>query len=130
MMYQMASKSQNNPVYSLVLVCVAVACQATLTSAAFATTDTEETYIDSVYSWGIWELGLEPVNGPQVSTNIAMNDRSRQLLFRPNDNAAYIPRSIPVPAAQPPALLPTPSVGVSGSGPILPGMVPNPPNLR
>ena len=127
-MYQMAPKRQNNSIYSLALVCMVAACMFTLTTATFASTDTEDVYIDSVYSWGIWELGLEPASGPQVSANNAMNDRSRQLLFRPNDNAAYMTQSTPVPPVQPPP--PTPIVGVSGSGPIIPGMVPNPPNLR
>ena len=133
----MTPKIQKNNLCSLALVCVAVASLSTLTTAAFATADTEDTYIDSVYSWGIWELGLEPASGPQVSANNVMNDRSRQLLFRPNDNAAYTPKSIPVqpvqpPLPSPPTTLPPPSpiVGVSGSGSVLPGMVPNPPNLR
>ncbi len=117
--------------YRLALVCTAAACLFTLTTAALGSTDNEDVYTDSVYSWGIWELGLEPASGPEVPATNAMNDRSRQLQFRPNDNAAYIAQSVPVtpvPPVQPPT--PTPVFGVSGSGPILPGMVPNPPNLR
>ena len=127
-MYQMAPKIQNNSIDRLALVCTAVACLFTLTTAAFAATNDEGAYIDSVYSWGIWELGLEPASGPQESSKNAINNRSGKLLFRPNDNAAYIAQSIPVQPVLPPP--PTPIVGVSGSGPILPGMVPNPPNLR
>jgi hypothetical protein len=99
-----------------------------LTTSAFAVTDSEDAYIDNVYSWGIWELGLEPASGPQGSDNSVIKDRSRRLQFRPNDNAAYIPQRIPLTPVQPPP--PTPVIGVNGSGSILPGMVPNPPNLR
>ena len=137
-MNQMASKIKNNTLCNLAFVCVAVAYLFTQATTAFAATDTEGTYIDSVYSWGIWELGLEPSSGLQDSANIAMKDRSRELLFRPNDNVAYTPQSIPVPQVQqplplpPPTTLPPPApiVGASGSGSILPGMIPNPPNLR
>lgn len=103
-------------------------------------TDTDPGYVDSVYSWGIWELGLEPASGPEAPAENAMNDRSKQLKFRPNDNAAFIVRSIPVPQQTtdtpssplpvPTAIPPVPVIGPGGSGPILPGMVPNPPNLR
>ncbi|UCB55156.1 MAG: hypothetical protein JSW45_01040 [Thiotrichales bacterium] len=102
----------------------------------------EMAYVDSVYSWGIWELGLEPASGPQPPGNTTMNDRSGKLQFRPNDNAAFIVQSIPVPSTiarpqrpQPsppstPTAVPVPVIGPGGSGPILPGMVPNSPNLR
>jgi len=135
-MYQMAPKIQNNSLYNLACVCVAVAYLFMLATTAFAAADTEDIYIDSVYSWGIWELGVEPASGQKESANNAMKDRSRQLLFRPNENVAYTPRSIPVPPVQPPLSPPTtlpppaPIVGASGSGSILPGMVPNSPNLR
>lgn len=113
MMYQMAHKIPNNAIYSLAFVCAAAACLFTLTTAALAATDTEDVYIDSVYSWGIWELGLEPASGPQVSANNAMNDRSTQLLFRPNDNAAYIAQSTPVTpvtSAPTPPVMPAPTI--------------------
>ena len=113
----MALKIQNNSIYSLAFVCAAIACQFTLTAATFAATDTENVYTDSVYSWGIWELGLEPASGPQAPASKAMNDRSRQLLFRPNDNAAYITQSIPVPPIStitPQPILPPIPVGPPG----------------
>jgi len=112
-MYQMAPKIQNNSIYRLALVCTTAACLFTLTTAAFAATSDEGAYIDSVYSWGIWELGLEPASGPQVSANNAMNDRSRRVLFRPNDNAAYLSQSIPVPPvanAPAPPVMPAPTI--------------------
>ena len=132
----MAPKIPNNTLYNLAFVCLAVAYLFTPATTVFAATDTEVNDINSVYSWGIWELGLELASGQQDSANNAMKDRSRQLLFRPNDNVAYTPQSIPVPSAQPPLPPPTtlpppaPIVGASGSGSILPGMVPKPPNLR
>ena len=109
----MAPKIQNNSIYSSALVCAAAACLFTLATAAFAATNDEGAYIDSVYSWGIWELGLEPASGPQVSADNAMNDRSMKLLFRPNDNAAYLSRSIPVPPvtnAPAPPVMPVPTI--------------------
>jgi len=138
-MYQIETNTQALAVVRLAVICTTIACLLMLTATAAASTDStdsENAYVDSVYSWGIWELGLEPASGPQAPANNAINDRSRRLQFRPNDNAAYISQNIPVPPATintPPAPLPpapTPVVGASGSGPILPGMVPNPPNLR
>ena len=110
---QMAPKIQNNYIYRSALVCTAAACLFTLVTAAFAATNDDGTYIDSVYSWGIWELGLEPASGPQVPADNAMNDRSRKLLFRPNDNAAYLSQSIPVPPvtnAPSPPVMPVPTI--------------------
>lgn len=112
-MYQMAAKTQNHSIYRSALVCTATACLFMLVTTAFAATNDEGAYIDSVYSWGIWELGLEPASGPQGSANNAMNDRSRKLLFRPNDNAAYIAQSIPVPPvtnAPAPPVMPVPTI--------------------
>ena len=132
-MHPIESKIRIKAMYRLAFVYMTAVCLHALTAAAFAATDVEGTYIDSVYSWGIWELELEPASGPQVSANNAINDRSRRLQFRPNDNAAYITQSIPVPpitTITPPPPAPTPIVGASGSGPVLPGMVPNSPNLR
>jgi hypothetical protein len=105
------------------------------TTAAYAATNNKDAYIDSVYSWGIWELGLEPASGPQASANNAMNDRSKKMLFRPNDNAAYITQSIPVPPIStitPPAPVTPliPVIGLDGSGPVIPGAIPTAPNRR
>ncbi len=52
--------------------------------------------LNSVYSWGIWELGLEPVPSPQAPANKLLNDRSKNVKFRPNANAAYMIRSVPL----------------------------------
>jgi len=135
-MAQIETKTQQSSVYGLAFTFITLICLLALTGTVFAASDTdvsEEAYIDSVYSWGIWELGLEPASGPQAPANKALNDRSRQLQFRPNDNAAYIAPSIPLGTAAPtgspiPSTIPVISVG--GTGPILPGMVPNAPNLR
>ena len=137
-MYQIENNTQALAAVRLAVICTTIACLFMLAATAVASTDStagEDAYVDSVYSWGIWELGLEPASGPQASANHAINDRSRRLQFRPNDNVAYISQSVPVPPITintPPPLppVPTPIVGASGSGPILPGMVPNPPNLR
>jgi hypothetical protein len=132
----MKPKIQNKSIHQLALVCTAAACLFMQTTAAYAATNDRDAYIDSVYSWGIWELGLEPASGPQASANKAMNDRSKKLLFRPNDNAAYINRSIPVPQIStitpPPAPVAPliPVIGLDGSGPVIPGTTPTAPNRR
>jgi len=137
-MYQIETNTQALAAVRLAIICTTIACLLMLTATAVASTDStagEDAYVDSVYSWGIWELGLEPASGPQTPANNAINDRSSRLQFRPNDNAAYISQSVAVPPitiVTPPPLPPalTPIVGASGNGPILPGMVPNSPNLR
>ena len=67
-------------------------------------------YVDSVYSWGAWELGIEPAAGPRAAQNTPMNDRSASLQFRPNDNAAFSTVAIPVNTAPPVPPTPTPPV--------------------
>ena len=97
-----------------------VACLLALTAAAPVNANAaapEQGYVDSVYSWGVWELGLEPTSGPQPQDNDAMKDRSRSLLFRPNDNAAYVTQSVPVPLAATPAP-PSPSLPASPPLPV------------
>lgn len=114
------SKIRDTAVYRLAFVYMTAVCLHALASAAFAATGVEDEYIDSVYSWGIWELELEPASGPLVSANNAINDRSRRLQFRPNDNAAYMTLSVPVPLitiVNPPPpvpVAPTISVGPPG----------------
>jgi hypothetical protein len=49
-----------------------------------------DTYVDSVYSWGSWELGIEPAaGGPVALPNNAINNRPANIHFRPSDNSAY-----------------------------------------
>ena len=137
-MYQIETNAQYETAARLAVICTTIVCLLMLTATAVASTDSttgEDAYVDSVYSWGIWELGLEPASGPNTSADNAIKDRSRRLQFRPNDNAAYKRQSAPVrpiTIISPPTLpaAPTPVVGISGIGPVLPGMVPNPPNLR
>ena len=143
-MYRIVTKVKTGPVLRLALICVTVAgllISMTDANSKTGSSADEAAYVDSVYSWGSWELGLQPAPGPQTPGSGAMNDRSRQLQFRPNDNATYMVQSVPIPSAtaipQPPlpsnpvsTPVPVPVIGPSGSGPILPGMVPNSPNLR
>jgi hypothetical protein len=129
-------KTQQRSVNRLTFACISLGCLLAATTAVDAAADTDESQgapIDSVYSWGQWELGLEPASGVEVPADTKLGDRSRQLQFRPNDNAAYVPTSIPLGTGTPttpPAPAPIPVISVGGTGPILPGMVPNPPNLR
>lgn len=98
--YPIETKKQVISVYRLLIVCLSVGYLFALTthvSSAAESTVADDDYIDSVYSWGIWELGLEPASGPELPENNAMNDRSRKLQFRPNDNAAYTAQGVPLP---------------------------------
>lgn len=120
-MQRTETQAQEHSVYRQVFVRLSAACLFAVTAAAYATTDsTNDDYTDSVYSWGTWELGLEPASGPQAPSGKTMNDRSRSLNFRPNDNAAYMVLSIPIA----PAGGPTPSVPTIPSAPAVPPPVP------
>jgi hypothetical protein len=47
-------------------------------------------YVDSVYNWGSWELGLEPAaGGPAALPERAMSNRPANVRFRPNDNSVF-----------------------------------------
>ena len=100
MMHQTETKLQNGFRCTPAVVWVSVIALFSLTGVATAATDASsgnEAYVDSVYSWGIWELGIEPAAGPQVPANTALNNRALNLQFRPNDNAAYKIQSVAVP---------------------------------
>ena len=82
-------------------------------------------YVDSVYGWGSWELGIEPAAGgpiPVANQPVAVQSNPQQ--FRPNANNAFTQRgetvmttnTIPAP---PP--LPTTAPGVT-TGPGGPGL--------
>ena len=151
-MCQIEINTQSEAAVRLAIICTTIACLLMLTANVAASTDSTagaDAYVDSVYSWGIWELGLEPASGPQASANHAINDRSRRVQFRPNDNAAYTTLSVPVstvttiappppvPVAPPkpipvpvPVAPPVPVIGPGGSGPIIPGAIPTAPNRR
>ena len=62
-------------------------------TAAQADSKQEQTsaqYVDSVHSWGSWELGIEPAaGGPVALPNNAVNNRPANIHFRPNDNTVY-----------------------------------------
>jgi len=117
MMYQTETKLQNGFLHTPALVWVSAIALFSLAGMATAATDSSsknEAYVDSVYSWGIWELGIEPAAGPQAPANTALNNRALNLQFRPNDNAAYQIKSVAVPVAGPvvpPPSLPLPSFG-------------------
>jgi len=50
----------------------------------------DENFVDSVYEWGSWELGLEPAaGGPVAPKTTTVKVNQRQLQFRPNDNSAF-----------------------------------------
>lgn len=83
-------------------------------------------FVDSVYEWGTWELGVEPAAGGLAPmSNRALNVRLANVKFRPNDNTTFSPGASRVavttpvaPAVLPPVVTPPiePPVRVSPSG--------------
>ena len=117
-MYTIDHKQQSGLTTRLAATCMVLVIS--IFSTASNASDTENTaYVDSVHSWGTWALGIEPAAGPQAPQNIPMNDRSANLKFRPNDNAAYSTIAIPVNTVTTVPPTPTPPIPV---GP--PGLVP------
>ena len=151
-MYRIETERQPGLIFRLIFICLSAVCQYSVTTAALAvpeSTGNGSAYIDSVYSWGAWALEIEPVAGPRAPVNRAINNRSTQLQFRPNDNAAYTSKSIPIPAVTimspppPPPVRPAapvrppapavPAMPVTrpdGSGPVISGAAPTAPNRR
>ena len=118
-MCQIEINTQSEAAVRLAIICTTIACLLMLTANVAASTDStagEDAYVDSVYSWGIWELGFEPATGPQMPANSAIKDRSRRLQFRPNDNAAYTTLSVPFSNVT--TLAPPPPVPVAPPKPI------------
>ena len=85
-----------------------------------------ENFVDSVYDWGFWELGLEPAaGGPVTPKTTTVKINQRKLQFRPNDNSAFrgkpamITSDInPAPVAPPlPTTPPTPTAAPPGAQP-------------
>lgn len=83
-------------------------------------------YVDSVYDWGTWELGIEPAAGGPVSVgNQPARVNQGGVQFRPNSNASFTtPGNIVLTTRDnspvPPPVTPTvPSVtpGNPGAGP-------------
>jgi len=74
-------------------------------------TDTEVAYVDSVTSWGAWELDIEPAAGgiTPASTG-ALNARNSKVALRTNSIAALAPPNSPViptpPTPVPPIVTP------------------------
>ncbi len=90
------------------------------------TAQQDASFVDSVYDWGFWELGLEPAaGGPAAPKTTAVKINQRKLQFRPNDNSAFrgkpamITSDInPAPVAPPlPATPPTPTAAPPGALP-------------
>lgn len=72
---------------------------------AYAATNSDEdatAYVDSVYGWGAWELGLEPAaGGPVPVSNRALTTRAPRVSFRPNENSTLAPDVLTVPITRP-----------------------------
>jgi hypothetical protein len=117
MMYRTESKSQHSLCRRPAFLCLSAVYLFALSATGFAETDSSaksDEYVDSVYSWGIWELGIEPAAGPEAPANRALNNRALSLQFRPNDNAAYKIESVAIPVGapvNPPPSLPAPAFG-------------------
>lgn len=74
-----------------VLSCIcAIALGMLLTNTAAQADTATDKYVDSMHSWGSWELGIEPAaGGPAALPNNAINNRPAKVHFRPGDNTVY-----------------------------------------
>lgn len=87
---------------------------------ASVTASASADFVDSVHSWGTWELGLEPAAGaPAVPAGRTIRVQQRNVQFRPNENSAFT-RTVNVSSSGPSAP-PAPVLPPSPSGPITPG---------
>ena len=88
----------NHKLLSMIAICLLG-----MSSSAYAATESEGAdYVDSVYGWGAWELGLEPAaGGPPPSPGRALAAMEANVQFRPNENSAFSPdtRPVQIPAA-------------------------------
>lgn len=102
--------------------CLMLWCATATADNTNASPDAASAYIDSVNSWGTWELGIEPAAGPQTVTSQVIAVRSANVQFRPNDNAAFRPNAVevhtnmPIPG-YPPAPIPAIPTGTARSEP-------------
>lgn len=91
----------NNNLFLLLSICLL-----SVSTSAFSASDGDEdtaSYVDSVYEWGAWELGLEPAAGdPAPSSNQPLAVRGPGVKFRPNENSAFSPVTRPVPGPNTP----------------------------
>jgi len=67
---------------------------------SIAAADQSADFVDSVYSWGSWDLGLEPAaGGPVIPPKTVVNVQTRNMQFRPNDNNAFAGNAKPMVSA-------------------------------
>ena len=100
-----------------------------------ATVAHADDFSDSVYSWGSWELDIEPAaGGPIPAANRPIRVKLQNMQFRPNDNNRFTspsdmmvagdnPVPPPIPPTAPPVTTGTPGAP-PGTGDVRPGMAP------
>ncbi len=110
--------------YKQVCRLIAGACAASLLmSATSHAASSEQPYIDSIYDWGSWDIGLEPAaGGPVAVPNNAVGNRVSSVQFRPNDNSTYSPGNRIVSNLIMPTPIPTPAgpPSINTNGPDVP----------
>lgn len=88
-------------------------------------------YVDTVYGWGSWELGIEPAaGGPIAQTRRPANVGNVNPQFRPNSNGAFTSRSNEVvlnTSGNGPSPVPMPAAPTVPAGPAQPLGPNNPP---
>lgn len=90
-----------------------------------ASADENPAYVDSVHSWGSWDLGLEPAaGGPVIPPKTVINVKTHDMQFRPNDNARFASNAKPmVTAGTNPAPAPVSApTGPATMTPLAPGV--------
>lgn len=113
---------------------VSIACAMLMLGSAFnAAHAKQDGFVDSVYQWGSWDLGIEPAaGGPIPPANRPVNVKTTNLQFRPNANNTFTSARDNVmsssgnsPSPLPPSGAPTtPVIAPPGSTPgggVLPG---------
>lgn len=92
---QIKSNSVAGPLTSLLFISLVTAFSST---AVAATNSETASYVDSVFSWGPWELDIEPAaGGIQVPATGPLNARDAKLKLRPNSITALAPPTTPAP---------------------------------
>jgi len=100
---------------------------AVTTNAIASTDDAQTAYVDSVHSWGAWELDIEPAAGGIQAAGVQpLNARSANVSLRTNSIAALSPRS-PQPNVTTAPNLPTPAP--IPAAPTVPTITPISPNV-
>lgn len=119
------SDTKNYLLSRLVLTVMTMLFATTSMAAWNNSTDTTPDYVDSVHSWGAWELDIEPAaGGLQSASAQVVNPRDSKVTLRINSVSALAP-SAPVPSnvvASTPTVPAVPAIPGGPGGPAIPAV--------